>query len=258
MKLGPSGAGELTAKERHIGDAAFELRMNLRESDARSQWVEQYVAGGLVSSIELTGDIDFQGDLPGGAATLGYQARSDGLARREVNERRAHRRDAELTSSAPMFKRPCRCAAASVARNRPSVTPGAASNYTSRTAGPAGRNLAEFAAPNTFKRQAARGRGAQVISMSTIPVDTTAPARLAAGGDRPCTDGAIGTTTPPPEGSLFWIAAPHRVAAAGGPQQAPGKALPGVPPGAATGQPRPPPSGAPPSPPAAGSGSPVR
>jgi hypothetical protein len=86
IKLSPSGAGDLVATERHTGDAAFELRMNLKQADARSQWVEQYLASGWFPTVQVQGDVAFKPDLPHGVATLGYGAHSEGLARREGEE----------------------------------------------------------------------------------------------------------------------------------------------------------------------------
>lgn len=86
ITLHPSGAGELVAKERHIGDAAFELRSNLAEADARGQWVEQYLAYGWFPTVDVKPQVSFQADLPHGAASLGYEARSEGFARREGAE----------------------------------------------------------------------------------------------------------------------------------------------------------------------------
>ncbi|WP_437334225.1 transglutaminase domain-containing protein [Sorangium sp. So ce394] len=86
IALQPSGAGELAARERHIGDAAFELRSNLAEADARAQWVEQYLAYGWFPTVDVKPKVAFQADLPHGAATLEFEARSEGLARREGAE----------------------------------------------------------------------------------------------------------------------------------------------------------------------------
>ena len=43
ITIDSTGAGELMAKEHSTGDAAFELRCNLEQADARAQWVEQYI-----------------------------------------------------------------------------------------------------------------------------------------------------------------------------------------------------------------------
>jgi hypothetical protein len=107
IKLSPSGAGDLVATERHTGDAAFELRMNLKQADARSQWVEQYLASGWFPTVQVQGDVAFKPDLPRGVATLGYGAHSEGLARREGEELAVPVAEtATLTSQlAPLVKR---------------------------------------------------------------------------------------------------------------------------------------------------------
>jgi transglutaminase-like putative cysteine protease len=86
ITLSPSGAGDLVADERHSGDAAFELRMNLKQPDARAQWVEQYLASGWFPTVQVTGDIELKTDLPRGVALLKYGAHSEGLGRREGDE----------------------------------------------------------------------------------------------------------------------------------------------------------------------------
>ncbi|WP_437588806.1 transglutaminase domain-containing protein [Sorangium sp. So ce1000] len=107
VALLPSGAGELSAKERHIGDAAFELRSNLAEADARAQWVEQYLAYGWFPTVDVKPKVAFQADLPHGAATLEYEARSEGLARREGAELSVPLSGASTMTSqlAPLVKR---------------------------------------------------------------------------------------------------------------------------------------------------------
>jgi hypothetical protein len=86
VKLSASGAGDLVASERHMGDAAFELRTNLVQADARAQWVEQYLASGWFPTVQVKPAIEFKSDLPNGAAELRYEARSEGIARREGDE----------------------------------------------------------------------------------------------------------------------------------------------------------------------------
>ncbi len=86
VKLAPTGAGDLSGVEHHTGDSAFELRMNLKQADARSQWVEQYLANGWFPTVQVKGEPDFKSDLPKGAAILKYEAHSDGLARKEGDE----------------------------------------------------------------------------------------------------------------------------------------------------------------------------
>jgi len=86
LVLQSSGEGKLTANEQHVGDAAFDLRTNLIEPDARRQWVEQYLAGKWVSGVEVENDIGFDGNIANGAARLRYQARSRSIAHREGHE----------------------------------------------------------------------------------------------------------------------------------------------------------------------------
>jgi hypothetical protein len=82
VKLTPGGAADIVAKEKHIGDWAFELRNNLIEPDARAQWLEQYLTGRWLSAVDLTSDVAY---APA-AGTLGYSVRSEGFARREGDE----------------------------------------------------------------------------------------------------------------------------------------------------------------------------
>src|SRR5262249_6222145 len=86
IRLAPSGAGELDANERHVGDHAFVLRTSLAEKDARPQWVEQNLLSGWFPTVEVGKQVDFADDLPKGAARVRYRAHSDGLARREGGE----------------------------------------------------------------------------------------------------------------------------------------------------------------------------
>ena len=86
LTLTSTGEGELAASERHVGDAAFLLRTQLQQEDARAQWVEQELLSGWFSSIEIDPGISFRGELPGGAAELEYHARSRSLARREGDD----------------------------------------------------------------------------------------------------------------------------------------------------------------------------
>ncbi len=107
ITLSPSGAGDLIAEERHSGDAAFELRMNLKQADARTQWVEQYLASGWFPTVQVTGDITFKTDLPKGIAVLAYGAHSEGLARREGDELAVPLAETSTLTSqlAPLVKR---------------------------------------------------------------------------------------------------------------------------------------------------------
>jgi hypothetical protein len=86
IRLDASGAGDLDADERHTGDHAFVLRSNLREKDARAQWVEQNLLAGWFPTVQVGKSVDFESDLAHGAARVHYDARSDGLAHREGDD----------------------------------------------------------------------------------------------------------------------------------------------------------------------------
>ncbi|HKQ70215.1 MAG TPA: transglutaminase domain-containing protein [Polyangiaceae bacterium] len=86
IQLTPTGAGDLDAVERHVGDHAFVLRSSLGEKDARAQWVEQNLLSGWFPTVEVGKDVEFTTDLPEGAARVHYKAHSAGLARREAGE----------------------------------------------------------------------------------------------------------------------------------------------------------------------------
>jgi hypothetical protein len=86
IQLSASGAGDLDATEKHLGDHAFVLRSTLGEKDARAQWVEQNLLAGWFPTVEVGKDVEFSGDLPQGAARVRYRAHSDGLARKEADE----------------------------------------------------------------------------------------------------------------------------------------------------------------------------
>ncbi|MBW2529427.1 MAG: hypothetical protein JRI23_34945, partial [Deltaproteobacteria bacterium] len=83
LSISSEGEGALRAEEQHVGDAALLLRTHLRQPDARAQWIEQHLLAGWLPTVEMEPDVDFEGDLPGGRARLGYRARSRLLARRE-------------------------------------------------------------------------------------------------------------------------------------------------------------------------------
>jgi hypothetical protein len=86
VKLAATGGGDLDATEKHVGDHAFVLRTSLGQKDARAQWVEQNLVGGWFPTVEVGKEVDFDGNLPSGAARVHYRAHSDGLARKEGNE----------------------------------------------------------------------------------------------------------------------------------------------------------------------------
>ena len=83
LTLGADGSGEVTGEERHTGDAAFWLRTNLSQAEARAQYVEDTLVGPWFPTVEVDKKIDFKGDLPGGQSLVKYKAKSRGLTRRE-------------------------------------------------------------------------------------------------------------------------------------------------------------------------------
>jgi hypothetical protein len=83
VTLGADGSGEVTGEERHTGDAAFWLRSNLSQAEARAQYVEDALVGPWFPTVEVDKKIDFKGDLPGGQSLVKYKAKSRGLARSE-------------------------------------------------------------------------------------------------------------------------------------------------------------------------------
>ena len=86
LTLTADGSGELSGEEKHSGDSAFWLRSNLREAEARPQYVEDSLVGPWFPTVEVDKKIDFKGDLEGGKALVSYKAKSKGLARRENKE----------------------------------------------------------------------------------------------------------------------------------------------------------------------------
>jgi hypothetical protein len=86
LKIAADGSGDLAGEERHSGDAAFWLRSNLQEAEARAQYVEDALVAPWFSTIDVDKTIDFKGDLPNGIAVVKYKARSRSLARHEGKE----------------------------------------------------------------------------------------------------------------------------------------------------------------------------
>ena len=86
LTLTADGSGDLVGDEKHSGDSAFWLRSNLREAEARAQYVEDALVGPWFPTVEVEKKIDFKGDLDGGKAEVSYKAKSRGLARREGKE----------------------------------------------------------------------------------------------------------------------------------------------------------------------------
>jgi hypothetical protein len=86
VRLSREGAAEIDADELHRGDHAFYLRTNLREKDARPQWVEQNLLAGWIPQVEVDPEVDFVPELGRGEARVRYRARSQALGRREGDE----------------------------------------------------------------------------------------------------------------------------------------------------------------------------
>jgi hypothetical protein len=86
IALHPDGSADLDGEERASGDDAFWMRTNLTEPGARAQWVEDHLVGAWFPTVEVDKKVDFHGDLPHGAATMSWRARSNGLARHEGDE----------------------------------------------------------------------------------------------------------------------------------------------------------------------------
>jgi transglutaminase-like putative cysteine protease len=183
VKLDGSGAGELTAIERQTGDAAFELRTNLQQEDARSQWVEQSLANGWFPTVQVKPGVQFKSDLAHGATELRYEAHSDGFARREGDELAVPISETATLASqlAPLVTRtlpvvlPPRLAPGHQTVTFTIVAPPGYSFAAlppggSEDGGPFGRARLEFARA-TSQKNAVVVKRSVVFDMSTIPVD---------------------------------------------------------------------------------------
>lgn len=182
IKLSPSGAGDLVAKERDTGDAAFSMRCNMQQPDARQQWIEQNIANGWFPTVQVKPGIEFRSDLPRGATELRYEARSDGFARREGGELAVPISETTTLTSqlAPLVKRtlpvvlPARLAPG---HQTVTVTIQAPQGYSfadlppggDENGGPFGRAHLEFSRPAGRKDTVVVKRSV-VFDMSTIPV----------------------------------------------------------------------------------------
>jgi hypothetical protein len=107
VKLSADGSAELEGDEHALGDDAFWMRSYLTEPGARAQWVEDHLVGPWFSTVEVDKKVDFQGELPRGAANVRWRARSDGLARHEGTELVLPLSPSQTTASqiAPLVKR---------------------------------------------------------------------------------------------------------------------------------------------------------
>jgi hypothetical protein len=81
VALDAAGGATIKGNEKHVGDWAFELRRNLKETDARAQWVESYLSR-WVPTMDLAPEIPYSAD----AGTLGYSVKAEGFARSEGDE----------------------------------------------------------------------------------------------------------------------------------------------------------------------------
>jgi hypothetical protein len=86
LHLQADGSAEIDGDEHATGDDAFWLRSYLTEPGARAQWVEDHLVGPWFPTVEVDKKVDFKGDLPRGAATVHWRAKSGGLARHEGGE----------------------------------------------------------------------------------------------------------------------------------------------------------------------------
>ncbi|HLK35476.1 MAG TPA: transglutaminase domain-containing protein, partial [Polyangiaceae bacterium] len=86
LTLDADGAANLEGVEHATGDDAFWMRSYLTEPGARAQWMEEHLVGAWFPTVEVDKKVDFRVDLPHGAATATWKARSSGLARREGDE----------------------------------------------------------------------------------------------------------------------------------------------------------------------------
>ncbi|MGH7271584.1 MAG: transglutaminase-like domain-containing protein, partial [Polyangiaceae bacterium] len=107
LGLQPDGSADIRGQERATGDDAFWLRTYLTEPGARAQWVEEHLVGPWFPTVEVGKKIDFDGDLPRGAATVSWRAQSRGLARHEGADLVVPLSPAQTTASelAPLVKR---------------------------------------------------------------------------------------------------------------------------------------------------------
>jgi hypothetical protein len=86
LSLRGDGGADLDGDERGVGDDAFWMRTYLTEPGARASWVEDHLLSTWFSTVEVDKKVDFRGDLPLGAASVHWKARSAALARHEGDE----------------------------------------------------------------------------------------------------------------------------------------------------------------------------
>jgi hypothetical protein len=107
MHLQADGSADIDGDEHATGDDAFWLRTYLTEPGARAQWVEDHLVGPWFPTVEVDKKVEFRGDLPRGAATVHWRAKSGGLARHEGGELVVPLSPAQTMASqiAPLVKR---------------------------------------------------------------------------------------------------------------------------------------------------------
>jgi len=86
LELDSDGGARLEADELHVGDSAFYLRTNLKQPDARAQWIERHLLNQWISSVTMDSKVSFEPELEGAAARVSYRATSRAFARREGRE----------------------------------------------------------------------------------------------------------------------------------------------------------------------------
>jgi hypothetical protein len=86
ISIHADGGADLDGDEHGVGDDAFWMRTYLTEAGARASWVEEHLVSTWFSTVEVDKNVDFKGDLPLGAASVHWKARSGALARHEGEE----------------------------------------------------------------------------------------------------------------------------------------------------------------------------
>ncbi len=83
VDLTEAGDGTLTANETYSGDSAFYMRTYLGEAAQRADYVAQGLLSPWFPTSHVTGVVTFDGEREKGAATVAYEARLTGVARRQ-------------------------------------------------------------------------------------------------------------------------------------------------------------------------------
>ncbi len=82
VTLDAEGGASIRASEKHLGDWAFELRRNLKEEDARAQYLEGYLSRWLPTLDLPKEGITYAPDT----GAIGYNVKAQGFARNEGDE----------------------------------------------------------------------------------------------------------------------------------------------------------------------------